>query len=144
MTPEEIPAEESQNLISFSREELTINLQDIIKNGIPIWRKNIDGIIVTIPADKLGQYMGEHSEEFTFYIEKNWKNRIKSEQPVGPKNRLTVSSLIEQLEQYGDVSEQTERFKKMSIVDREEILDQGLEQLNIMKETKNKLDLSVI
>jgi hypothetical protein len=144
MTPEGIPTEELQNLITFSRDELTKNLQDIIKHAIPVWRKNIDGIIVTIPVNKLGQYMGEHAEEFTFYINKDWKSKIKNEQPFGPQNRLNVSSFIKQLEQYGNVTDQTERFKKMSIVDREEILDQGLEQLNNMKETKDKLDLSVI
>src|SRR5271157_3276916 len=101
MILEGIPTEEVQNLITFSRDELTKNLQDIIKHAIPVWRKNIEGIIVTIPVDRLGQYIGEHTEEFTFYINKDWKTKIKDDRPLGLQNRLKVSSFIEQLEQYG-------------------------------------------
>ncbi len=144
MTPEAIPAGELQDLIPFSREELTKNLPDIIKSGIPVWRKNIEGITVTIPVDKLSHYIGEHLEEFTFYINKDWKSKIKNDESFGLKGKVQVSSFIEQLEKYGNVTDQTERFKKMSIVDREEILDKGLEHLNSVKDTKNKLDLSTI
>jgi hypothetical protein len=144
MTSNEIPSDELQNLIAFTREELTINIKDITVYSIPVWRKNIEGKFVTIPVDKLEQYLGDHSDEFTFYINKNWKNRIKDKQTATRINGFKIASLIKHLEQYGDVTEQTDRFRKMSIIDREEILDQGLEQLSTIKENKDRLDLSVI
>jgi hypothetical protein len=144
MTRGGLTSEELQNLITISREEIVKNIHDIISNSIPVWRKNIEGIMVPIPVDKLEQYLGENLHEIAFYINKNWKLRVKNNQPSNQNNKLQIPSIIKQLEQYGDVAEQAGRFRKMTIVDREEILDQGLEQLTNIKEHKDKLDLSAI
>jgi hypothetical protein len=144
MTLGGLTSEELQNLITISRDEIIKNIHDILSNSIPVWRKNIDDIMVPIPVDKLEKYMGENINEIVFYIDKNWKIRVKNNQPSDRDNKHQIPSLIKQLEQFGDVAEQTGRFQKMTIVDREEILDQGLEQLTHIKEHKAKLDLSAI
>ena len=144
MTLNGLTSEELQNLIKISREEIIKNIHDILSNSIPVWRKNIDGIMVPIPVDKLEQYLGENLNEIVFYIDKNWKIRVKNSQLSNQNNKFQIPSLIKQLEQYGDVAEQAGRFQKMTIVDREEILDQGLEQLTGIKENKVKLDISAI
>jgi hypothetical protein len=143
MTLDGLTSEELRKLITISRDEILQDLQLIVANDIPVWRKNIDGVMVTMPLDKLERYVGEHLDEFTFYINKDWRNRIK-DGPLVHNKIVDVPSFIKQIQQYGDVSGQTGRFRKMTVVDREEILDQGLEQLTNIKQNNCELDISVI
>src|SRR4030042_1219335 len=117
MTLNGLTSEELKNLITISRDEIIKNIHDILSNSIPVWRKNIDGIMVPIPVDKLEQYLGENLNEITFYIDKNWKIRVKNNQTANQKNKFQVPALIKQLEKYGDVADQSDRFQKMTIVD---------------------------
>jgi hypothetical protein len=144
MTRDGLTSEELKNLITTTRDEVIKNIHDILSNSIPVWRKNIEGIMVPIPVDKLEQYLGENLNEIVFYIDKNWKIRVKNNQTASQHNKFQVPALIKQIEKYGDVADQAGRFQKMTIVDREEILDQGLAQLSGVKDHQVKLDLSTI
>ena len=143
MSPENQASKPSESRLAVSRDELMKITRDIIAHGVPVWRKNIDGVMVPIPVDKLERYIGENAGEITFYLDADWKDRIKKRQE-GPVLRSGVAAVLKQLEQYGDVPQQADSYRKLSIVDREEILDSGIEKLNGLKETRTGLDLSVI
>lgn len=128
---------------AISRAELMIITREVIAHDIPVWRKNLEGVMVPIPVDRLERYIGENSGEMTFYIDVNWRDRVKDRNDTLVE-RIGVPSLIKQIEQYGDVSQQSDSYRRMSIVEREEVLDAGLEKLETLKETRSSLDLSVI
>lgn len=140
MAPEN-SSDELKDLITITRDAVTKNLQAIVRHDIPVWRKNIDGVMVTIPMDKLERYIGEHVEEFTFYMNKNWESGIKEARPAAsPSGRVH----IKEIEKYADLAGQAALFRKMSVVEREEVLDLGIEKISNVRDSKTSLDLSAI
>ncbi len=135
---------ELNNLITISREDLSAELQSITANGVPVWRKNIAGIMVPVPVDKLALYAGEKTDAVTLYIDGNWKDRVRDNSPVMIETPLQVPALIKRIEQFGNVMEQNHRFQSMSIVEREEILDHGLEKIHEFKGNRQRLDLGIV
>ncbi len=145
----------SEDLIPVSLEEITLNLKHIIDGDVPVFRKKSDGDFVTIPADRLEQFIGETSSDpLNLMMEKNWKSKIeelKEKTPRGkaPENTSDhtapkIKTSLEVLKQYGNVSGQMGKFQLMSIVDREEILDVSIEKLHGLNEKKGLLDLAAI
>ncbi len=56
------------------------NMNEIILNEIPVWRKNKSGQMIIVPLKMLEQYIGSSgTEELVFYIESKWEERIKYE-----------------------------------------------------------------
>lgn len=143
----------SDNLIQFSLDEIVLNIREIINCNIAVFRRKPDGSLVTIPVEKLEQFIGETSHYMIdFFMEKNWKEKITANTKNNSKPLINItdsfpgtklnSSKI--LEQYGKVTEQMSRFQLMSIVEREEILDKGIEKLHNLNEEKSPLDIEII
>lgn len=123
--------------ISFG--ELRKNINDIINCGIPLFRKNNEGKIVTIPPDKLQNYIKEIPDSIIFYLEKNWEKKIKDTvsypkaPPADKEPKVDNESPMMRIQKFGAAFERIEQFKNLSIVEREEILDQSIEILHELK-----------
>ncbi|MBP7737694.1 MAG: hypothetical protein KA369_17055 [Spirochaetes bacterium] len=144
MSQDGITSEELNSLVTITRKEITDNIQHIAGRDKPVWRKKSDGTMVPIPVEKLEQYVGENQDEITFYIHRDWRDKPVNKNPLDNLHIENVPSFIKHIEQYGDIKDQTGRFRKMTIVDREELLDLGLEQMKNIRENNEKLDLSVL
>lgn len=141
----------SVELIKVSNDEIIINLADIISSDIAIFRLNKDNKLVTIPIDKIEQYLGESlSKETSFFIEKDWKNHIKKFYEVKKKSSSTKTThtgkpgTMEYIKKFGDTNEFIRNFHMMSIEEREEILDRSIENLHELKSKKTVIDLTSI
>ena len=126
--------ENKENLIKVLKENIIEDLNNIISCNVAIWRKNKDGNYVTIPIDKIKQYVGESDDTFEFFIEKDWKNKIKDQQEQNnaeenSKQDEEVKKAISYVKRYGEVEDQLKNFQLMSVVEREEILDNSIENL---------------
>lgn len=134
----------------ITKAELIQNYEDIKSCNVPVWRINIDKEQVTIPIDKLEYYLGdENKEESIFYIAKNWRDQIKEfkEKKVIEKNEskpAQQTATMKEAEKYGRVAEQVEKFKLMTIVEREEILDGCIENLTGMEGKNAQIDIDAV
>lgn len=127
--------------LKITKQEIIQNYQDIKKCKVPIWRINIDNKWVTIPIDNLDYYLGEENrEEITLYIEKDWQTRISE----CIENSDMQISPMKEAEKYGKVNDQVKRFKNISIVEREEILDECLARFNRLESKNAHLDLYAV
>ncbi len=144
-----------EDLIQFTFEEIKLNMNDIIRGNVAVFRKKSDDSLVPIPVEKLEHYFGDGPDDnVVFFIEKNWKEKstelngfslktdIVKDGDATPIRQKKKSSEI--LEQYGKVTEQMEKFQLLSIVEREEKLDVSIEKLHNLKEKNGPLDLAVI
>jgi hypothetical protein len=131
-------------------EDINNNLKDIVAVNVAVWRKNIEGRMVVVPVKKLEQYLKEEdTNKFKFFIEINWRERIKefseaakkTEAPEAPA--VDETAVMKEVEKFGRVEEQVELFKKMTVVEREEILDDCIGKLSESGESK-KLDIAQI
>lgn len=137
----EVPINEMQEL---SIEEISKNLKNILEVNVAIWRRNRDNQLVVIPVKKLEQYLGEKdADTYKFYIEINWRERIKEHESAIKKTGQTQAPqttdealLMKQVEKFGRVEEQAVLFRAMSVVEREEILDECISKLS--EEDKEK------
>ena len=120
-------------------EELKENLSKIKKFKVPVWRKNVDNKWVTVPVDKLDYYLGNGFQEaIEFYIAKDWKNElIEHKQPA--KAETEDMPPAEKLKIFGQVENQIKKFKNISIVEREEILDECLERFHELEKSNAKI-----
>jgi hypothetical protein len=131
-------------------EEINKNLKDIVAVNVAVWRKNIENRMVVVPVKKLEQYLKEEgADKFKFFIESNWRERIKEfeeaskkDQSEGPPVQGEASSMKE-VEKFGRVEEQVSLFSKMTVVEREEILDECISKLSESEGSK-KLDIALI
>ncbi|MCP4134724.1 MAG: hypothetical protein GY754_27365 [bacterium] len=141
------------DLIPLSRDEITEHVEKIRSKHMPVFRKNVEGKLVTIPLDKIDQYLGETAKEITFYVEKEWEEKINSPDPneVIPtlsgeedEQKTPQKSLMKDIEKFGNSFEQLEEFQNLSIVEREEILDNKLETMYELKSSGGSFDVSAI
>lgn len=64
--------------IELNLVDLKDNLHRILDNNIPVWRRNKSGNLVTVPLDRLEQFIGNNEEvPIIFYIDEKWESYIK-------------------------------------------------------------------
>ena len=134
-------SETSENLIPITKSELLANLKTIINGNIAIWRKNIDLKLVTIPLEKLKQYIGESAENYEFFIENDWQLKAASHAKNTPDQKLSSISYIKR---YGEVQDNIKEFHLMSVTEREEVLDESIEKLHALTQGKIEFSLEYI
>ncbi len=128
------------NLQVITNDDIERNIDTFFENKIVIWRKNIDNRMVTIPKAKLQQYLGsEDSDKHKFYIVKDWQDKVKDIELKSGKSETAEeqeeeTASMEEVEKFGNVEEQLSLFSLMSIIEREEILDDSIEKLSELKE----------
>lgn len=130
--------------------EIANNLKNILEVNVAVWRRNRDNQLVVIPVKNLEQYLGEKdAETYKFYIEGNWRERIREHESALKKSEQTLqtdavdASFMKQVEKFGKVEEQAALFRSMSVVEREEILDECISKLS--EDDKEKaLDVELI
>ncbi len=128
----------------ISIQEIRSHLEDIVEAKVAVWRKNIDNQLVVIPVIKLEQFLGEKdAESINFYIERNWERKIQNRKSSGEEPVIAEQTVppMQEVEKYGRVEEQAIIFKDMTVVEREELLDESISRLS---EGTGELDLSVI
>lgn len=137
-----------KDLSSMSLEKLKGHLAAIKEKKIPVFRKNPEGNIVPIPAEKLEQFLGENPRDTLLFIHKDWEDRI-SQKDVHQNNTNNEHGQpfpekpMERIKKFGNTFEQVKNFKNLSIVEREEVLDQSIEKLHILQNTSN-FDLKLV
>jgi HD-GYP domain-containing protein (c-di-GMP phosphodiesterase class II) len=138
-----------KDMLEISTEEITTNLKEIIATNVAVWRKNIDGQQVVLPVKKLDEYLKDKDAgNFKFYIDARWKERIKefeSAQKVQKENIPVIdeTTLKKETAKFGRVEEQEALFRKMTVVEREEVLDDCITRLH--EDGQNmKLDIVLI
>ncbi|MBN2402908.1 MAG: hypothetical protein JXN64_10970 [Spirochaetes bacterium] len=131
----------------ISVEEISTNLKDIVDVNVAVWRKNIDGQLVVLPVKKLDEYLKEKDAgNYKFYIESRWRERIKEyavqkkEIAPAPEDEAAV---MKKVEKFGKVEEQAASFRQMTVVEREEVLDECITKLSEGEQSK-KLDIALI
>ncbi len=125
-----------KDMLEISAEEIAANLKDIIAANVAVWRKNIDDQPVVLPVKKLDEYLKDKSaDSHKFYIESSWKDRIKEyESALKLKKEappvVDEAVLKKEVEKFGRVEEQESLFRKMTVVEREEVLDECIGKLS--------------
>jgi hypothetical protein len=140
----------AKDMQEISIEEINKNLKDIVAVNVAVWRKNIENQLVVVPVKKLEQYLGEKdADKYKFFIENNWRERIKEFEAIAKKNQATETtppdeaSAMKEVEKFGKVEEQLLLFQRMTVVEREEILDECVSKLSESEGSK-KLDIALI
>lgn len=142
--------EDHPELQAISYDEVRRHIQVIVSRSIPLFRKNIEGVMVPIPASRLEQYLGESAPDTVFYILQGWEQYGKEADSAASVSRQASAGApsregpMSRLEQYGATFEQVEKFQNLSIVEREEGLDHSIEDLHRMKGEGQALDLSAV
>jgi len=143
-----IKLNDSVDLIPITRTDLIENKREIISKQIPVFRMNIENKLVVVPVERLEHFLGDLSlEDALFYIARDWK---KAGNPPEPKVETASSKatprqrIAQALEKYGKVDDEIEKLSKMSVVEREEILDQSIEKLHELSKKGNKFDIESI
>jgi hypothetical protein len=144
-----IKLNDSTELHSVSLSDIKSNINDIISRKIPVFRLNIENKLVTVPADKLEQFLGSaESDNTIFYMISNWKSDTVKAAPkataVTDTPVIAVEILHEAIAKYGKATEQLERFTSMSVIMREELLDKSIEELHPLRNEKIKIDMKSI
>jgi hypothetical protein len=140
----------TKDMQEISIEEINKNLKDIVAANVAVWRKNIENQLVVVPVKKLEQYLGEKdANTYKFFIENNWRERIKEFGEAAKKGEPAETPppdealILKEIEKFGKVNEQLLLFQKMTVVEREEILDDCVGKLS-ESEGSNKLDIILI
>ena len=137
--------EETSEHQEITSEEIAANLKDITECNVAVWRKNKEGAMVTVPVEKLEQYLGGKAGDAKFQIEKEWKGKIKlAREPKTAEPPKKEVNPMKEMEKFGNVEEQKSRFGMMSVVEREEILDSSLEKLHALEGDGQKFDLPAV
>ncbi len=114
------------NLKKISIDDIKNNLVEITKFSIPLWRKNREGNLVTVPHDKIDQFFGnEKYKNLNLLIEEEWHSRIKSEFEL-KKSGTSESSAIPVFDNYDD---KIIEYKKIPIEERIDIYDGNIKKL---------------
>ncbi|HNX60166.1 MAG TPA: hypothetical protein PKK43_13785, partial [Spirochaetota bacterium] len=138
----------SLELTQISREDILSNIGKIISRQIPIFRMNIENKLVTVPLDKVEHYLGESSSaETEFYIEQGWNAEQSSIRQAAGKSagaNTVRGKIYDAVEEYGKADQTIEQFAAMSVVEREEILDRGIEAITQVQGAQGLFDLQSI
>ncbi len=121
------------NFIELSFDDLIVNLNEILHSSIPVWRKNKSGKFVTIPLDRLEQFVGnDNSNHMLFFIEDLWEARIKKSRPTDDdkktkNNRKFLNPPPEGLDPY---TARRKDVRAMSEKEREKEYDDIVQMIN--------------
>jgi len=136
---------EKLNLKSVTYDMVSENLRALLGAGVPVFRKNIEGQLVTIPVEKLEQFMGETARDIELFIEDNWKAKVSARsRERRPLAANAGSALARAMELYGNTEEQIGRFQTCSVAEREEILDRSIESLHALQNGSSGFDIEAI
>jgi hypothetical protein len=141
---------DSLDLVKISKDDVVKNVAEIVVKNIAVYRLNNENKLVTIPVNKIEQFLGEaESINAVFYIDKNWNEPIKSLAGMhrNPEDSTITNfhqKLMDSLQKHGNTIDQIENFQKKSIVEREEILDKSIERLHEVKGKGAKFDLATV
>ncbi|HEY1406747.1 MAG TPA: hypothetical protein VF857_09075 [Spirochaetota bacterium] len=140
----------SMELSPITRDDLLANLKEILIRQIPIFRLNVENKLVTLPHERIEHFLGEStSTETVFYIEKNWyvekPGGAKPPQPAENNHNATQrQKIFSAVEKYGKAIEQMDNFATMSVVQREEVLDNSIEIMHTLKNQGGIFDIATI
>lgn len=68
---------DNNDLIELTFTDLKSNVNNIIANSVPVWRKNKSGELVILPLDRIEQFIGgDRLSSVIFYISSKWQNVI--------------------------------------------------------------------
>jgi hypothetical protein len=131
------------NLLEIFKEDISANLNDIVNAGVAVWRINRDNQLVVVPVKKLGQYLGDKDDENSgYYIEKNWRERIKEHESfLTGKSAPVEEPSIKDVQKFGNVEKQSVIFHDMPVAEREGVLDKCISSL--MKIRPDTLDVGL-
>jgi hypothetical protein len=141
-----IKLNDSVDLIPITRTDLISNKKEIISKKIPVFRMNIENKIVIVPVERLEHFLGESSSaDDLYYITKGWEKASVGPKPESTAGKSTPRQKIAlALEKYGKIDDEIEKLSKMTVVEREEILDQSIENLHGLSQKGNKFDIESI
>ena len=126
------------NLKKISIDDIKNNFAEIKKFSIPLWRKNRDGKLVTIPLDKINQFFGnEKDENLSILIEENWSSRIKLSNDL-KSDIIEESSAVPVLDDYGD---KIVEYKNITIEGRYDLFEQNIRLLENISKQSSELDI---
>ena len=138
-------------LTSITNDGIINNLADLVTSKIAIFRMNVENKLVTIPIEKLEQYLGESlSTDAVFYIEKDWNQKVRKyydanqSSPLNKAESGGKSGVMELVEKYGNTNEMIKNYHMISIEEREEILDKSIEGLHELNNKKTAIDMDSI
>jgi len=138
--------EYNDKLIVINLELVRDNLATILKNKIPLWRKNKNNQFVIIPLERLEQYIGASKDNIVFYIEDKWESLIKSKIEE-PKVEAASSHSFSWVDNDGEIDPYSERRKmylEMSSEEREEHYDYLIRTLKEIELPKRVIDVSAL
>lgn len=125
------------------------NLDNLVAARVPVFRKNVDGNLVPIPVEKLEHFLGEAERDIKLFIDINWQTKIavngRERRPAtysggAPQKEILMKSIAE----YGNTFEQIDKFQNLSIVEREEILDESIETLHGLQKSGAQFDIEAV
>jgi len=122
-------------------ETLQNNLNEILINAIPVWRKNKSGKLVIIPVNMLEQYIGNSNlSESVFYIEEKWKDRIKIEDKnILQRRESKKDPGIANIPNEDSYLVKRKSFINMSTVERENNYEEIIDLLKNIDTTSSEL-----
>ncbi len=122
------------------------NLSKLVAARVAVVRRNAEGQLVPIPVEKLEHFLGEAERNIDLFIDAQWQSKIavprENKQTHAQLNQsLREKALIKKLEEYGNTSDQIDKFQNLSVVEREEILDESIETLDSLQKSGVEFDV---
>jgi hypothetical protein len=104
----------------------------IVSEGVPIFRRDDRNAIVPVKEEIINAITSSKTPKFTLFIEKEKKSRLefKAQKAAASHTVKSDDSIMESVKQYGDVDQQVDKFNDLTIVQREEILDESIYKLH--------------
>lgn len=122
--------EHELKFMELSISDLRENLHEILNNDIPVWRRNKSGKLVTIPLDRLEQFIGSNDGIIpTFYIDEKWENLIKTHTSIKVTTPESTFSWTDRSSNIDTYSERRKRFLDMHPEQRENEFDLLIDNL---------------
>ncbi len=110
--------------------DLKENLYGILSNDIPVWRRNKSGKLVTIPLDRLEQFIGSNDLiSITFYIDEKWESLIRIQSPIQTVPAEKTFSWTDTSNTNDTYTERRKRFLDMQPEQRESEFDLLIDNL---------------
>ncbi len=115
----------------LSLEALKEDVDIILRDKLPVWRRNSEGQMVIIPIENLSRFINEEDAAgYRFYIEKGKLEKAREGTMTWSGSFDREGVLLKQLKDYGEIKQQVEKFNKLTVIEREELLDECIEGLS--------------
>ncbi|HPJ34479.1 MAG TPA: HD domain-containing protein [Spirochaetota bacterium] len=132
--------------IELELADIKENLHSILENNIPVWRRNKSGNLVTIPLNRLDQFIGSNEQvTLRFFIDEKWENRIKIQ--TNNPQKITgpaIFSWRNRDSQKDPYEERMKIFLDMAPEKREEEYDLLIDNLNETDVVNKYIDANAV